>query len=166
MTNENQEMMTEAIKSAVTDAIQKRDRDASAEHESARAQELSMERAAKKLLSIRDIVMAIGFFAALIGGVTLAFTQLQEKPSRAQMTTAISAKVEPLEQRVEPVERSVKVLTANVERMQKLQEMQMQHAEWRADVADCRARASCKRAPKEPQTLKDKRRELMTHRAH
>lgn len=109
--------------------------------------------------------MAIGFFAALIGGASVAFSQLQDKPNKVEVASAIDAKVDPVERRVEPVERSVEVLKSNVERIQQIQEIQMQHAEWRADVADCRARASCKRAPNEPQSLKDKRRELMTQRA-
>lgn len=165
MSEAKKDTMTEAITVAVTDAIQKRDRETSERHERAKAQELVMERAAKKLLSIRDIVMAIGFFVALIGGATMAFSQLQDKPSKSEMVTAIDSKVEPVKRRVEPMESSVKILTSNVERIQQIQEIQMQHAEWRADVADCRARASCKRAPNEPQSLKDKRRELMTQRA-
>lgn len=165
MSEAKQDTMTEAITVAVTDAIQRRDRETSERHERAKAQELVMERAAKKLLSIRDIVMAIGFFIALIGGATMAFSQLQDKPSKSEMATAIDSKVEPVRRRVAPMESSVKVLTRNVERIQQIQEIQMQHAEWRADVADCRARPSCKRAPNEPQSLKDKRRELMTQRA-
>ena len=165
MSEAKKDTMTEAITVAVTDAIQKRDRETSERHERAKAQELVMERAAKKLLSIRDIVMAIGFFVALIGGATMAFSQLQDKPSKSEMVTAIDSKVEPVKRRVDPMESSVKILTSNVERIQQIQEIQMQHAEWRADVADCRARPSCKRAPNEPQSLKDKRRELMTQRA-
>lgn len=162
MTDENQETMTAAIKSAVVDAIDTRDRENSKREQQAKAQELSVERAAKKFLSIRDIVLTIGFFVTLIGGATLAVTQLQEKPSKIEVAAAIEAKVSPLEQRVEPMEETVKALGSNMERMQKLQEITMQHAEWRADVADCRARKSCTRAPKEPQSLKDKRRDLMT----
>ena len=165
MDDEKRDRMTEGITAAVSDARQKRDRETSERHERAKAQELDMERAAKKLLSIRDIVMAIGFFAALIGGASVAFSQLQDKPNKVEVASAIDAKVDPVERRVEPVERSVEVLKSNVERIQQIQEIQMQHAEWRADVADCRARPSCKRAPNEPQSLKDKRRELMTQRA-
>lgn len=166
MTGENQETMTEAITSAVIDAIQTRDREETMRQQQAAASKLDMENAAKKFLSIRDIVMAVGFFAALIGGGTLTLNELQQKPSTAEMQQAISKRVDPVEDRVEPVERTVEVLTGNVERMQQLQEMQMQHAEWRADVEDCRARKSCRKAPAEPQSLKDKRRELMTQPAY
>lgn len=166
MSEDNQETMTAALTTAVLGAINARDRETSSRIDKEKAAELTIERAAKRFLSIRDIVMAVGFFVALIGGATVAFTQLQEKPSKAEMTTAISVKVSPLEERVEPMEKTVKAMGANMERVQKLQEMQMQHAEWRADVADCRARSSCKRAPSEPQSLKDKRRDLMTQRAH
>lgn len=163
MSEDNQETMTASITTAVLDAIDTRDRQVSDRLEKEKAAELTIERAAKRFLSIRDIVMAVGFFIALIGGATVSFTQLREKPSKAEVSTAIDAKVNPLEQRVGPMEKTVKTMGANMERVQKLQEMQMQHAEWRADVADCRARSSCKRAPSEPQSLKDKKRELMTN---
>ena len=165
MTDENQETMTAAVTTAVIDAIRKRDSDASARHEREKADELNVERAAKRFLSIRDIVIAIGFFAALIGGASVTFAELQDKPSKIEVAASIDAKVGPLVKRITPVEKSVQVLTDNVSRMQDLLEMQMQHADWRADVEDCRAQKSCKRAPKEPQSLKDKRRELMTQRA-
>lgn len=165
MSDENQETMTAAITTAVIDAIADRDRKEIERQQQVAASKLDMENAAKRFLSIRDIVMAVGFFAALIGGGTLTLSELQQKPSTAEMQQAINRRVDPIEDRVEPVERNVDALTGNVERMQQLQEMQMQHAEWRADVADCRARKSCKRAPSEPQSLKDKRRELMTNRA-
>lgn len=163
MSEDNQETMTAAVTTAVMDAIEKRDHARSEEIRISQADDLYTERAAKKFLGIRDIVVAVGFFATLIGGGVLAFSELQDKPTDAEVEAAINAKVDPIIQRVGPLEDTAEVLTDNVERMQSLQEMQMQHAEWRADVADCRARNSCKRAPPEPQSLKDKKRELMTN---
>lgn len=166
MSDDNQETMTAAVTTAVLDAIEKRDRETSDRHQQAKAEELTMERAAKKLVTLKEIVMAAGFFVVLIGGAVVGITQLQEKPSKVEVSAAINAKVDPLEERVEPMEKTVKAMGSNMERMQKLQEITMQHAEWRADVADCRARKSCTRAPKEPQSLKDKRRDLMTQGSH
>lgn len=165
MTDENQETMTAAIKSAVLDAIDTRDRENSKRDQQAKAQELSVERAAKKFLSIRDIVLTIGFFVTLIGGATISVTQLREKPSKIEVAAAIDAQVDPLALRVSPIEHSVAMLEANVERIQKIQEIQLIHSEWRAKVSDCRARASCKRAPGKPPELEQKKLELMTQRA-
>ena len=157
-----EESMTAAVTTAVVDAIQKRDREHSDQLLRAKADELVLEKSAKRIIGARDLVVAVGFFAVLIGGASVTFAEMRAKPSGAEVTVAIDKKVDPVISRLEPVEESVATLQGNVERLRQRQEMQMQHAEWRAEVADCRARSSCKRAPSEPQSLKDKKRELMT----
>jgi len=164
MTTPAQDSMTDAITAKVMDAIQKRDHQLSEKLRQQKAEEYSLELTAKKAVSIKEGLVALGFFATLIGGGALTFAEMQAKPSTAEVERAIHLQVDPVRDRVAPVEESVEVLTGNVERMQQLQEMQMQHAEWRADVEDCRARKSCKKPPPEPQSLKDKKRALMTQK--
>lgn len=163
--------MTAAVTTAVMDAIQQRDhaiseklRQQSETLRREKAAELDLQRSVQKAISIKEGLVAVGFFATLIGGGAITFQELKAKPTNVEVERAIHDQVDPLVERVAPVEESVEVLTGNVERLQQLQEMQIQHAEWRAEVEDCRARKSCKKAPAEPQSLKDKRRALMTRR--
>lgn len=154
--------MIHAVTTAVTDAILKRDRELSEKLRQAANNSLDLERTAKRFTNIKETIVALGFFGTLIGGGALAVNEIQNKPSEAEMYEAIDNKVDPVIETVTPMQETVEQIDTDLDRVQQVQAIQLEQADWRAFVADCRADKKCKKDLSEPKTLKDKKRELIT----
>ena len=155
--------MTAAVTAAVMDAIAARDLKLSDEQRTKARNALDLERTAKRFTSVKEVVIAIGFFGTLIGGGAVALTEIQAKPSEAEMHEAIDEKVDPVIKVVTPMQTTVTEIENDLDRVQDVQAIQLEQSDWQVEVANCRANKACKDVPSEPETLKTKKRELITH---
>ena len=124
---------------------------------------------AAKAKNIRTIVGAVVALVGLIAAGTLAVHELQEKPTTEQVDEAIEVRVSPLEgayavnaEADKAAKDDLRTLQADVDRVQSVQDYQIQNSAWQGDVLQHIAAKKRTKPPPKPESLKAKERELLS----
>lgn len=146
-----------AVVDAIVDRMQKRDTEQS-----------GAAKAAARMRTWKEIVAAAVFFIGLFYGGALVFKEFQDKPTMKAVDDRIDSKVAPLAKdveavkgKVEEVEKSTDSIKRDVRRVKQVQDLQLDQAAWQGDVLDHLANKRRGPAPRKPDRVREKERELI-----
>lgn len=130
------------------------------------ADSVSLERTATRAKNLKEIAVAAFFFASLIAGGALTFKELQDKPTKHEVEQAVehhaTEEMHPATKEVtQEISTDVESIKKDVETITKVQDYQIEHAAWQGDVLEHVAAKKRGKAPKKPESLKSKERELL-----
>jgi hypothetical protein len=121
--------------------------------------------AIKRVVVAKDVVVAVAFFLSMIGGAFLIFQDLRDKPSLPQVHEAIEHRVKPVDEltkanaeSIEQVKEDVGSVKEKIERIESVQDYQLEQSSWEGEVLEHLAGS---KGPRRPDGLKAKERELI-----
>jgi len=132
---------------------------------------LDLEGMGRKARSVREIAALVGGGVALVASITIAAVEVQSKPNSPEVESMIREgsemdreKAAIVEDRVNRVEVAVEDFSAvkkDVERIEDVQGYLIDASAWQGDILEHIAGGNRGRAPRKPETLKAKERELL-----
>ena len=132
---------------------------------------LDVEGLGKKARGIREVALLVGGAVALVATATLTLFELQIKPGAPEVQEMIREETERdrektarIEERVHLVELATEDLATvkkDVEKIENVQDYLIQQSSWQGEILEHIAGGNRGRAPKKPESLKAKERELL-----
>lgn len=131
------------------------------------ADSVSMDKVATRAKSLREIAVAAFFFASLVAGAVLTFKELQDKPTKVEVESAIEShkttEAHPVTQEAtKKLTTDVESIKEDVETVKEVQDYQIEQAAWQGDVLEHVAAKKRGPAPQKPESLKVKERKLLS----
>jgi len=134
---------------AISDVLEKRD-------EERREADAKNGRVWRRVLAVKDIVIAIIFFGSLLGAAAITFQRLADKPTNEQMHKAIE-----IEERGQKREEAITIIKTDVKRSKEVQEVLLEQNAYQARVLEHIANKKRGAPPQKPEELEQKETDLM-----
>jgi hypothetical protein len=110
----------------------------------------NLEKLAKRAVSIREIVGLIIAIIALVSGGSITYLELKAKPTTQEVEAVVA-----------PVREDVGKLKPRVDRVEKVQDYQIESMAWQGEVLEHIGQETPGKPPKKSEALKRKERELI-----
>ena len=132
---------------------------------------LDLEGMGRKARSVREIAALVGGGVALVASITIAAVEVQSKPDSPEVQELIregterhrekTARMDERVNRVEVAVEDVAEVRRDVERIEDVQGYLFEQSSWQGDILEHIAGGNRGRAPRKPESLKAKERELL-----
>jgi hypothetical protein len=132
---------------------------------------LDLEGMGRKARSVREIAALVGGGVALVASITIAAVEVQSKPDSPEVQGLIregterhrekTARMDERVNRVEVAVEDVAEVRRDVERIEDVQGYLFEQSSWQGDILEHIAGGNRGRAPRKPESLKAKERELL-----
>jgi len=139
---------------AVAELIEQREKNA-------REDSRTNGRVLRRFVLVKDVIVAIIFFASLLGAAAVMFQRLAEKPTTDQVRQTIEEKVAPVRSTVDKHKAKIEIIERDAKRSKEVQEVLLKQNAYQGVVLEHIATKKRDAPPAKPKELSDKETELM-----
>jgi len=115
----------------------------------------------RRFVLVKDAVVAIVFFASLLGAAAVMFQRLAEKPTMREMEEAVETRVAPVEKVQSEQAKTITTIESDVNRTKQVQEVVLEQNAYQGKVLEHIANKKRGDPPGKPKELERKETELM-----
>jgi len=139
---------------AITELIEQREKNA-------REDSRTNGKVLRRFVLVKDAVVAIVFFASLLGAAAVMFQRLAEKPTMREMEEAVETRVAPVEKVQSEQAKTITTIESDVNRTKQVQEVVLEQNAYQGKVLEHIANKKRGDPPGKPKELERKETELM-----